>query len=324
EILKQLPAERVIAALDSINDDVVIQGWRKKTGRRVIERLQELSGLAGGFLVTFVEKEGRLQGTALDRVDELVRAADGASLTIAGGITSQAEIASLDSLGADAQVGMAIYTGQLSLADALAAPLKSDRADGLWPTVVVDQHGTALGLAWSDIESLAEALRLGRGVYHSRSRGLWIKGETSGATQKLLRVDLDCDRDALRFSVRQNGSGFCHRGSFCCWGAEDGLPALFRRLTDRTHQAPSGSYTKRLFEEQGLLEAKLIEEAGELGCAASQAEVTREAADLLYFSLVALARAGVDLAAVEAELNRRSLKVTRRRGDAKVNAEVAS
>jgi phosphoribosylformimino-5-aminoimidazole carboxamide ribotide isomerase len=317
EVLEQLPAQRVIAALDAFKDDVVIEGWRKKTGRRVVERMRELSGLVGGFLVTFVEKEGRLQGTALDRVAELIEAADGAALTIAGGISSREEIASLDSQGADAQVGMAIYSGQLSLADAFASPLKSDRADGLWPTVVVDQHGAALGLAWSDSESLAEAIKLGRGVYHSRSRGLWVKGETSGATQELLRIDLDCDRDALRFCVRQNGSGFCHRGSFGCWGAGDGLPALSRRINKLTRRAPSGSYTKRLLEEQGLLEAKLIEEAGELASATGRQEVTREAADLLYFSLVAMARAGVDLAAVEAELNRRSLKVTRRKGDAK-------
>ena len=57
-----------------------------------------------------------------------------------------------------------------------------------------------------------------RGIYWSRSRdSLWIKGETSGATQELLRVELDCDCDALRFVVRQHGSGFCHTGTPGCW-----------------------------------------------------------------------------------------------------------
>ena len=61
-------------------------------------------------------------------------------------------------------------------------------------------------------------MRERRGIYWSRSRNsLWTKGETSGATQDLLRVELDCDRDALRFVVRQHGSGFCHTGTPGCW-----------------------------------------------------------------------------------------------------------
>jgi phosphoribosyl-ATP pyrophosphohydrolase/phosphoribosyl-AMP cyclohydrolase len=218
EVLKELPKERVVAALDAFQDDVVVEGWTKKTGRSVIDRMRELEGLAGGFLVTFVELEGRLQGTALERAAAIKATAGDAGLTIAGGITTPEEIAELDALGADAQVGMALYTKRLDLADAIAAPLKSDRPDGLFATVVCDQRGTALGLAWSDRESLRRAVRTRRGVYRSRSRGLWVKGETSGCFQDLLRVDLDCDRDAIRFLVRQHGSGFCHKKAWTCWG----------------------------------------------------------------------------------------------------------
>lgn len=223
DVLKQLPKERVVAALDACDGDVVVDGWTRKTGRSVIERMQELEGLAGGFLVTFVELEGRLQGTALERVAEIKSAARGADLTIAGGITTPAEIAELDALGADAQVGMALYTGKMDLADAIAAPLKSDRPDGLFATVVCDERGTALGLAWSDLDSLRQAVETRRGVYRSRSRGLWVKGETSGCQQDLLRVDLDCDRDAMRFLVRQHGSGFCHKNTWTCWGDRKGV-----------------------------------------------------------------------------------------------------
>src|SRR5690606_40308858 len=108
---------------------------------------------------------------------------------------------------ADDQVWMAVCTGTPDLADASAAPLASDRPDGLWPTVVVDEGGAALGLAWSSRESLRQAIDTGRGVYQSRSRGLWVKGETSGASQELLMVSADCDRDSLRFVVRQHGTG---------------------------------------------------------------------------------------------------------------------
>ena len=317
ELLAQLPPQRVIVALDAVHGEVVVEGWRTRTGRSVIERLHELEGLCGGYLVTFVEREGRMQGVDLAAAEAVVRAAGGARVTIAGGVTTAAEIAALDRLGADAQVGMALYTGRLALADAIAAPLTSDRTDGLWPTVVCDERGVALGLAWSSAASLARALETGHGVYHSRRRGLWLKGETSGATQELLRVDLDCDRDALRFVVRQHGPGFCHAGTAGCWGEAEGLARLERTLAARRSGAPPGSYTRRLFDDPALLRAKLVEEAGELADAEGPEAIAAEAADLLYFASVALARAGVPLAAAERALGRRAQAVTRRPGDAK-------
>lgn len=317
ELLRQLPKDRVVAALDARDGEVVDHGWQKGTGESILERMKRLDGLVAGFLVTFVEREGRLGGTNMDLVPELVRAAGTARVTIAGGVTTAQDIAALDALGADAQVGMALYTNRLDLGDSIAAPLRSDRPDGLWPTVVVDELGAALGLAYSSAESLREAVRLRRGVYHSRRRGLWIKGETSGDTQQLLRIDLDCDRDALRFTVRQQGGGFCHQGTSTCWGNERGLPALARRIGTQAAAATPGSYSARLLSDAALLRSKLTEEAGELAAAASAVEVTHEAADVLYFTMVAMQRSGVTLADVAAELDRRALKITRRPGNAK-------
>ena len=234
ELLRALPRERVIAALDARDGEVVDQGWTRRTGATIEDRIDALRGLVGGFLITFVEREGRLGGTAdLDRIADLKARAGDARLTIAGGVTTAEEVAALDRLGVDAQVGMSLYTGRLTLADALAACLTSDRPDGLWPTVVCDEAGRSLGLCWSNRESLAAALDGNRGVYWSRKRGLWRKGETSGATQTLLAVDLDCDRDALRFTVRQDGSGFCHTGTRSCFGPARGLAALTRTLAAR-------------------------------------------------------------------------------------------
>jgi phosphoribosyl-ATP pyrophosphohydrolase len=218
-------------------------------------------------------------------------------------------------MGADAQVGMAIYTGRLGLAEAFAAPLVSDRADGLWPTVVCDEHGTALGLVYSSAESLAAAVDERRGIYWSRSRGeLWRKGDTSGATQELLRVDADCDRDALRFTVRQRGAGFCHLDTQSCWGPDRGLAALERRLANRLRRPVPGSYTDRVAADPALLAAKLREEAGELAEAADASGTIWEAADVLYFTLTTLAARGVALEAVTRELDRRSRTVRRRDG----------
>jgi len=317
ELLRELPRDRVIAALDAKHGEVVVEGWTKGTGAGIRERMLELRDHVGGFLVTFVEREGRLGGTNLDQVAALVEAAGDAKVTIAGGVTTTDDIAALDRLGADAQVGMAIYTGRLDLADAIAAPLTTDRPDGLWPTVVVDEHGVALGLCYSNAESLRIAVTERRGVYWSRRRGLWRKGETSGAVQELLHVGLDCDRDALRFVVRQVEPGFCHTGTWSCWGAAQGLPGLARTLAARAADAPAGSYTRRLLDDPALLRAKLREEAGELADAVAPDHVAEEVADVVYFALVAAARAGVPLADVERALDRRALRVRRRRGDAK-------
>lgn len=314
EILRELPRERVIAALDADNGEVVVEGWRKGTGRGILERIEELRDYVGGFLVTFVEKEGRLGGTNLGQVAEIVRAAGSARVTIAGGVTTAEDIAELDRMGADAQIGMALYSGRLVLAEGFAAPMVSDRPDGLWPTVVCDEHGQALGLAYSNAESLSVAVERGVGAYWSRKRGLWVKGETSGATQELLSVSADCDRDCLKFVVRQKGP-FCHLDTRTCWGPASGVANLERLIAERAETAPPGSYTARLFSDPDLLDKKIREEADEL--VAGDANVSEEFADLLYFMLIKLQRSGSSLKEVEQILKRRSRKATRRPGNAK-------
>lgn len=324
EFLSQLPRERLIAALDADHGEVVVEGWRTRTGETILDRLRRLRPYVGGFLITFVEREGRLSGTNLDLVPALVEAAGDARVTIAGGVTTCDDIAALDAMGADAQVGMALYTGRIDLADAIAAPLTSDRPDKLWPTVVTDELGVALGLAYSSAESLRTAVRTRRGVYHSRFRGLWIKGDSSGDTQDLLRVDLDCDRDAIRFTVRQRGRGFCHKSTRTCWGSDRGLTALEARLDTIAQSAPPGSYTTRLLADADLLRSKLTEEAGELADAATSDHTAAEAADLLYFAMVAMQRRGVRLADVARVLDARALRVSRRPGNAKPRPETTA
>ena len=200
--------------------------------------------------------------------------------------------------------------------EAFAACLSSDRPDGLWPTVVCDEGGRALGLVWSDLESLSKAIETGRGVYRSRSRGLWVKGETSGDSQDLVRVEADCDRDALRFTVRQNGRGFCHLGRRTCFDDGSGIERLERTLLSRMKEAPAGSYTRKLFDDPSLLGSKLREEADELNRAKGPEEASAEAADVIYFALTKAVAEGSSLAMIEAELDRRSLKVSRRGGAA--------
>lgn len=307
----QLPRERVIAAVDAMQREVVVEGWRNPTGRGALDVIAQLAPHVGGFLLTQVEHEGGMEGFDHGFVREAVAAAGRVRLTAAGGITTGAEVADLDRLGVDAQVGMALYTGRLSLAEAFAAPLT--RAGSLWPTVVSETSDRALGLAWSSPESLSRAIAERRGIYWSRSRhALWVKGETSGNAQDLIRVEADCDRDALRFVVRQHGAGFCHRGTWSCWGDSFDLAQLERVIAERIAGGEAESGTVQLIREAGLLEAKLEEEARELGEAKTRRDVINETSDLLYFALVALARRGGSLADVVDELGRRQRRVRRR------------
>lgn len=316
-VLQELPRDRVIAALDAVHGEVVVKGWREATGRTVLDRIDEIREHVGGFLVTFVEREGRMAGIDAAAVGEIVARAQGVPVTIAGGVRSGEDVRLLDQLGCDAQVGMAIYNGSLDLGDAICAPMRSDRDDGLWATVVCDERGVALGLCYSNAESVREAVEQRRGVYWSRTRGLWIKGETSGDTQELLRIDLDCDRDALRFTVRQRGRGFCHEGTRTCWGDEAGIGTLARTIAGRLEDAPEGSYTRRLLEDRELQQAKLLEEANELVQAEGCEAAAWEAADVIYFALVAAAARGAGLEDIERELAKRGRRVSRRSGEAK-------
>ncbi|KAF7355382.1 Histidine biosynthesis trifunctional protein [Mycena sanguinolenta] len=211
----------------------------------------------------------------------------------------------------------ATSSSKINVADAFLAPIVSDRQDGLFPTVVSTETGHSLGLVYSSAESVKESILTGKGVYQSRKHGLWRKGETSGATQDVVSIRLDCDSDSLEFRVVQHGAGFCHLNRQSCFGETSGLPALEKTLRARLESAPEGSYTKRLFNDPVLLRAKIMEEADELCRAEQKADVAFEAADLFYFALTKCIAAGVGISDIEASLDRKARKVTRRAGNAK-------
>ena len=95
------------------------------------------------------------------------------------------------------------------------------KGNGLIPVVTQDAESKAmLMLAYANKEALEKTLRTGFAHYWSRSRGkLWMKGETSGHTQKIVRVVADCDYDALLYVVKQKGPA-CHTGEATCFHHE--------------------------------------------------------------------------------------------------------
>ena len=214
----------------------------------------------------------------------------------------------------------------------IISKLKFD-AQGLIPAIVQDSSsGKVLTLAYMNREALELSLQHLETYFWSRSRGkLWHKGETSGNTQKIIRMDLDCDGDALILSVEPQGPA-CHTGQESCFhqqlfktesdvimthGLEsaspvfsDGVDRLLRVIRDRKKRMPEGSYTTYLFT-QGLdkILKKIGEESAETIIAAknkSKAELAMESADLLYHLLVLFVNEGLEIEDVWTELERRA------------------
>jgi phosphoribosyl-ATP pyrophosphohydrolase/phosphoribosyl-AMP cyclohydrolase len=200
-------------------------------------------------------------------------------------------------------------------------------ADGLLPVVIADATtGTVLTLAHANREALERTLATGSTWLWSRSRAeLWNKGATSGNTQRVVAVSIDCDGDALLYRVIPAGPA-CHTGAVSCFtrtvpleGAEEApdgaafasaVGALARTIAARKAHPIEGSYTAKLFAGGvDRIGKKIGEEATEVVIAAKnddRAELIWETADLLYHTLVILAERGVALDQVGAELSRRA------------------
>jgi len=190
-------------------------------------------------------------------------------------------------------------------------------AQGLVPVVVQDwRSGEVLTLAYANEEAVARTRETGELHLWSRSRQeLWHKGATSGNTQAVRALRLDCDGDALLALVEPAGPA-CHTGARTCFhngeldppAPHEALPALERTLKARQAERPEGSYTVELLDDPARIGAKVEEEAEEVARAAREEtdeRVDSEAADVLYHLMVLLRSRGRDLADVEEVLDGR-------------------
>ena len=111
---KAVGRKLITVALDTSRGQIVVRGWRKRTGLRAEEVMPKLAPYCSGFLCTYVDKEGMMQGTSL-RWFRRLRQATKLPITAAGGITTMEEVEALAKMKIDAAVGMAIYTGKMAL-----------------------------------------------------------------------------------------------------------------------------------------------------------------------------------------------------------------
>ncbi len=189
-----------------------------------------------------------------------------------------------------------------------------DKADGLVPVVIQDaRSGAVLTVAFADREALELTIATGEMHLHSRTRGLWKKGETSGNTQRVLSLRADCDDDAVLAQVVPNGPA-CHTGAYSCFDpavVADALAALDETVSQRGVSVASGegSYTQQLLSDRNRRLKKIGEEAAEFVLASADDDrqsLPEEAADLLYHLTVALHAHGITMNDVKAVLLQRS------------------
>lgn len=187
---------------------------------------------------------------------------------------------------------------------------------GLIPAVVVDAVSKkVLTVAYMNEESLKISMDKGLTCFYSRSRQeLWLKGETSGNYQHIVKIIADCDKDALTVMVRKDGPA-CHMGTDSCftnviWESEEesefSLEILMEMLKGRKEEKKEGSYTTYLFEK-GLdkILKKVGEECTEVIIAAKaddKAETIYEIADLAYHVMVLMLQMGISLEDIHKEL----------------------
>ncbi len=188
-------------------------------------------------------------------------------------------------------------------------------ADGLVPAVIQDaKTRQVLMLGYMNSEAVRATLDSGKVTFFSRSKKrLWMKGETSGNVLNVVRIQKDCDSDALLVEADPVGPT-CHTGETSCFhehAYDDGLVflnELQELLHERKEKLPEGSYTSKMFRAgRDKLAQKVGEEAVETVIAAknSHEELTYEAADLLFHLMMLLIGEGMKLEDLVAELKKR-------------------
>ncbi len=306
--VKQLPRQALIFAIDAKDDYLTTHGWQKTQAVKVLDIISDWAQYCGEFLYTQVKKEGMLQGIDEARISAVIKASP-IPVTVAGGISSYADLQWIHKRGANSQIGMAIYAGQMSLTSAFMSLVDFDKM-AMIPTVVQDaKTHKVLMLAYSTEASLEQALNSRTGTYFSRSRQqLWTKGETSNNTQKLVQVDIDCDGDTLLFLVEQQNNA-CHFDRYSCFSSQTknySLDYLDEIFTQRMNTTEGQSFTQKLFASEALQIEKLKEECDELIEATEHNHVRWEAADLLFFTLVMAKAKGVSFGEIINDLRSRN------------------
>ena len=308
ELIEAIGKQRIIISVDSINGKIAVKGWTETVNIPLVEGAKEAEKYCSELLFTCVEKESCMQGTDMNYVKEL-RSAVSCRVVVAGGVSSVEEIEELEKLHCDVQLGMALYTGKVSLKDAFIRCLNFNKSP-LIPVIAQSVNGEVLMQGFANQEAFEKTFECGKLSFFSRERQtLWTKGETSGNFLEVIKLRADCDRDCVLATVVPTGPA-CHTGSWTCFGSDpmekSSIFRLYNIIADRFANPRPGSYTATLDAKR--VREKVEEEAEEICEAEGKDEVTWEAADLIYFVSVLMYKEGVTWQDVFNELDRRHKK----------------
>lgn len=343
-LAERFGAQCVVVAVDAKKDGerfvVSTHGGRRLTGTELGAWVADVTARgAGEILLTSMDADGTKAGFDLAML-KTARAATALPIVASGGAGELAHFApAVLEGGADAVLAASVFhdrifsVGQVKRAlaragvpvrPAVPAGLEEVAFDGrgLVPVVVRNATtGEVLTLAWANDEALALTVEARQTHLFSRSRrSLWKKGETSGNVQRVVRVSLDCDHDAVLYDVEPSGPA-CHTGAASCFAPIAAIPAgeapaasadpfglgpLVDVVAARKERPELGSYTNRLLEKGvGKCAQKVGEEGVEVALAAvsrDDAGLAAEIADLMYHVVVLMAARGLSPEAVAAEL----------------------
>ena len=331
----------VVVAVDAkrtqIGFEVFTHAGRQPTGLDAVTWCEEAARRgAGEILLTSIDADGTRRGYDLELL-QAVRSRLSIPIVASGGAGALAHFVAAAQAGADGLLAASLFHERVLAIDDVKAALVASSiptrtraqvalqpsgvtprfdAQGLLPTVIIHAaNGEVLTLAYMNDESLRRTLATGETWLFSRSRQeLWHKGATSGHTQRVLSVVLDCDSDAAVVRVLPHGPA-CHLGTRSCFTADaasasgSSLVVLDDVLAQRAQQRPAGSYTTQLLADDNKRMKKLGEEIVELVRAlhvASDDGVVEEAADVIFHVAVALRARGIPLSAVAQKLLERA------------------
>lgn len=180
-------------------------------------------------------------------------------------------------------------------------------SEGLVPIIAQNRSGEVLMLAYANRQALEMTQETGFMHYWSRSRKMiWKKGESSGHTQRLISLHLDCDQDAVLARVDQVGPA-CHTNASTCFGelSDSVLQELAKIFVSREQNPQPGSYVNQLLDTPRRVRQKVGEEAVEVTLASTRAELISESADLAFHLLLLLHTEGISWNEILEELSRR-------------------
>jgi cyclase len=337
---------------------ITTHGGRKITERDVASWVTEATDRgAGEILLSSVDADGTRGGFDLEML-RVARQATAIPIIASGGAGRPEHfVEAVLSGGADAVLAASVFHDRIfsiaevkramsrhgvpvrPVARAFRTPIAYD-ARGLVPVVVRDVGtGRVLMLAYTNEEAIERTLETGRSHFFSRSRNeLWEKGATSGNTQRVTAISVDCDADAVLYDVVPAGPA-CHTGAVSCFSQVERLDAatparpelpwksppakepvldlapLFTIIAERGKRPEPGSYTNRLLDSGvGRIAKKVGEEGVEVALAAiaeSDDALAGEIADLLYHVVVLMQARELDPSVVNACLKDRASRRTK-------------